>query len=206
MTGADAMRDRLAPGLLIAAPNMSDPRFTRAVILLAESSPDGALGFVLNRAMDLTLAEVAREVGFELEHDPPDGPVFNGGPVSPERGWVLFRAPGARVSHADTETESEGETDSAIMTVHDDIQLGATLDLLREFLGRQDVRAFRFLLGYSGWGPGQLEAELGSGAWLPLEASSDLLFDVSPDDMWETAIRRLGLQPGGFFMGGGGDA
>lgn len=198
MTEADAMRDRLAPGLLIAAPNMSDPRFSRAVILLAEASPDGAMGFVLNRTMDLTLAEVAREVGFDLEREPPDDPVYNGGPVSPERGWLLFRTPGAQ--------ESDDDDDGSIMTVHDDIQLGATLDLLREFLGRQDMRAFRFILGYSGWGPGQLEAELGSGAWLPLEASSDLLFDVAPDAMWETAIRRLGLQPGTFLVGSGGTA
>lgn len=189
------MRESLAPGLLIAAPNMTDPRFERAVVLLAESSTDGALGFVLNRQMELTLEEVATEVGFELERAAPEGKVFSGGPVSPERGWVLFRAP-----------DQGPEEIEGILTVHDDIRLGATLDLLREFLTRKDVRSFRFLLGYSGWGPGQLESELGEGSWLPLEASSDLLFDTAPDDMWEKAIRRLGLQPGTFLVGGGGSA
>ncbi|TVQ95270.1 MAG: YqgE/AlgH family protein [Deltaproteobacteria bacterium] len=189
------MRERLAPGLLIAAPSMSDPRFRGAVVLLAESGTDGALGFVINRQMDLTLGDVAREVGFQLERDPPEEQVFSGGPVSPERGWVLFRS-----------SEFHPDDDGGVLTVHEDIQLGATLDLLREFLSQRDVRSFRFLLGYSGWGPGQLEAELGEGAWLPLEASSDLLFDTPPDEMWEKAIRQLGLEPGTFFVGGAGSA
>lgn len=191
------MNDRLAPGLLIAAPSMPDERFAGTVILLAEANSEGALGFVINKPMDLTCDLVGQEIGVDVSDALADSPVFRGGPVSPERGWILFRDPARYESSLD---------EDLIHTLHDDIQLGATVDLLREFFSQRDRRPFRFMLGCSGWGSGQLEAEIGEGSWIPMELQSALVFDTPPEALWERALEEIGLTRGTFLTTSGGSA
>ena len=189
------MNDSLAPCLLVASPALSDDGFHRTVVLLTESSESGALGFVLNRKTPFLFEEVARELDVPYTPTPErDASIYAGGPVSPERGWILFR------------DEERFHDDGSVIEVTRGVKLGITVDLLKTFLSPREDRPFKFLLGYAGWGPGQLEAELKEGAWLPLDFRPDLLFETPADRLWDESIRRLGLAPGAFFMVPGGDA
>ena len=185
----------LAPGLLIAAPSMTDPRFQGAVVLLAEASSDGALGFVINRTTPFTFADLADDIGFDIAEDVRTTRVHYGGPVSPERGWILFRDP-----------EAAEEPRDNVLRVTSELHLAATLEVLGDFVTARNTAPFKLLLGYAGWAPQQLEGELREGAWIPLELEPDLLFAVDIDEIYESALERLGLKPGGFVMGSGGTA
>ena len=185
----------LAPGLLIAAPTMTDPRFERSVILLAEANDEGALGFVVNRRAPYTFGQLAGEIGIETVDALSAGSVHFGGPVSPERGWILFR------SERDADTD-----DDAIIQVGDTFRVSAAVEVLDRLVQRVQPPPFRLFLGYAGWGPHQLQTELSEGAWLPMELDAELVFDTPEDRLWDEAVRKLGLVPGGFFMGGSAEA
>jgi len=187
----------LAPGLLIASPGMADPRFAKSVILLAESGEEGSLGFVINKRSPYTFGELAEELGIEPHAQHVDGPVHYGGPVSPERGWIVF--------NGDDEVPL-GLEPGSIVPVGDSLRVSATVEMLGSLLERGPGGPFKLCLGYAGWDAGQLEDELAEGSWLPLDLAPEIIFEVPEDEMWEEAIRRLGLVPGGFFMTGGGGA
>lgn len=184
------MDSTLAPGLLIAAPTMNDSRFTRSVILLAEAGEEGALGFVLNRSTPYTFGDLASDIGFDLAPEIVHNDVHYGGPVSPERGWILFR---------DLE-ESEDEREN-VLHVTSEIRLAATLEVLGEFVTAKNPSPFKLLLGYAGWDARQLEDEIREGSWIPADIDPQLLFDVPNERVWEVALASLGLAPGTFFMG-----
>jgi putative transcriptional regulator len=187
----------LAPGLLVAAPALTDPNFAGSLVLMAEHHAEGALGFVVNRTAPLSVAELLGGVDVTLrgaaeEAGRAEGPVLVGGPVQPERLWILFRPePGRELA------------DGEMVKVGEDLALGGSRELL-ESLVRHPGAAFVLLLGYAGWAPMQLEKEIASGAWVPMPLTSDLVFDVPLEKRWETAVRRLGLDPGEFLVGGGG--
>lgn len=187
----------LAPGFLVAAPALSDPNFAGSLVLVAEHHGEGALGFVLNRPAPITVADVLGGVDADLRRTAEavgraDGTVLVGGPVQPERLWILFR-PGPVQPAAEAGSVKVGE----------DLALGGSRELL-EALVRAPVGPFVLLLGYAGWAPMQVEKEISGGAWVPMPLASDLVFDVPIDKRWETAVRRLGLDPGEFLVGGGG--
>lgn len=177
----------LAPTLLVSMPQLDDPNFARTVILLCEHREDGAFGLVLNRRTETRAASVVRlsppitsDSGLEL---------WIGGPVEPERGWILMG-------------EEPGDVES--VQVSDGIYLSTSQDLLRRLLEQTPPPAqTRLLTGYAGWSPGQLDAELSASAWLTVAADPDLIFGTTPDDMWETAIRRIGADPNLLQTGGG---
>lgn len=179
--------------MLVAAPSMTDPRFAKSVILLAEASEDGALGFVINRHTPYTFADLASDIGFDLAPAVESRSVHYGGPVNPERGWVLFRG------------NSDGDDDS-VLEVAPGLHLAATLEVLGDFVTAKTEQPFRLLLGYSGWAPSQLEDELKEGAWLPLELDDELIFDTPLDERWASALAKLGVEPHMFIAGGGGSA
>lgn len=187
------MDSTLAPGLLIAAPTMNDSRFARSVILLAEAGDEGALGFVLNRSTPYTFGDLASDIGFDLAPEIVDNDVHYGGPVSPERGWILFTEP-----DGDGEEADEREN---VLRVTSEIRLAATLEVLGEFVTAKNPSPFKLLLGYAGWDAKQLEDEIREGSWIPAEIDPQLLFDVPNENVWEVALASLGLVPGTFFMG-----
>ena len=171
------MPDAFRPALLLSMPQLQDPNFARTVVLLCEYNADGAFGLVLNRRTDAPATSM-------VHLDPPvkhgnDLPLWVGGPVDPQRGWILVA--------------DEPPTD--FKTIRDGLYLSTSPELLRSVLEAHPSPRARVLAGYAGWGPGQLDEELSASAWLLADIDLDLIFDVDPDQMWETAIRRLGADP-----------
>ncbi|HYQ82366.1 MAG TPA: YqgE/AlgH family protein [Anaeromyxobacteraceae bacterium] len=186
----------LAPGFLVAAPALADPNFDGSLVLMAEHGPEGALGFVVNRqapvttaevlaAVDGTLSRAARAAGRDL------GAVLLGGPVRTEQLWVLCRR---RMVPA-------GED---FLAVGSDLALGGSREILEAAATASGSSPFLLFLGYSGWGPLQVEHEVVAGAWVPLPFQEDLVLEVPLEERYDEAVRRLGLTPGGFTVGGGG--
>jgi len=183
----------LAPGILIAAPSMSDPRFARSVVLLAEAGENGALGFVVNRTTEITYAQIGQELGIDTAQRLGPRHALYGGPVSPQRGWVLFPQ------------GDEAATDIAnVIDVGPSLAVCSAIEMLERFFTREQESRFRLLLGYAGWGPEQLEEELSQGAWIPFDLDPDLILDTPHDEIWEKALRKMGIDPGAFVLVGGG--
>ena len=177
----------LAPSLLVSMPQLLDPNFHQSVILLCEHGVGGAFGLVLNRQTELSAADVVRLT------PPVDGNsglgVWVGGPVEPERGWILM---GAEPSDAEVVRVCEG------------VYLSTSVALLRQYMEEPPPPRTRLLTGYAGWGAGQLDSELASSAWLTADVDLDIVFETACGEMWETTIRRLGADPSKLQIGGGG--
>jgi putative transcriptional regulator len=179
------MTEPFRPALLLSMPQLQDPNFAKTVVLLCDYNPDGAFGVVLNRPTDMSAISMVRL-------DPPvtdgnDMPLYIGGPVEPQRGWILLGE----------------EPDTEFKTIRDGLYLSTSPTLLRHVLETCPAPRARVLAGYAGWGPGQLDEELAQSAWLMSDIELDLIFDVSASAMWETAIRRLGADPSTLTMGHG---
>jgi len=170
------MSSGLAPGLLIAAPQLLDSNFVRTVVLLLHHDESGAMGIVLNRPLELPLREVARQHGIDSSES--QGQAFFGGPVEVYRGFVL---------HAGEQCEEDTE-------IFDGVQITGSVSVLKRLLETSQP-AFRLYLGYAGWGPGQLDAELTAGAWLAGELSPRYIFDIDADDCWDTVLADMGIDP-----------
>lgn len=173
----------MAPGtsplLLLSMPQMADPNFARTVVLLCEYTNQGAFGLVVNRQMD----EPAWRV---IKTDPPvrvdpELRLWVGGPVEPYRTWVLM-------------AEGQGPDDEQ-QEICPGVLLSVSQELTLQLLQSPPSSKARVIVGYSGWAPGQLDKEIAASAWLTLNVDPALIFGVPPDEMWETAIRRLGTDP-----------
>lgn len=182
------IENSLAPTLLLAMPQMTDPNFARTVVLLCRHEAVGAMGLVMNRPTDALVSSV-------VELDPPIEAksgmvVWSGGPVDQSRGWLLLGYDPAA-------------TDA--IRIAPGLYLSASLDLLRDLMQADNSHAdsARFFLGYSGWGEGQLESELAASVWLTTEVTNDLIFRTTPEKMWDTAIRTLGVDPHALQVGTG---
>ena len=176
----------LAPRLLLSMPQLHDPNFKQAVVLLCEYGEEGAFGLVLNRQTDTPASSVI-QLTPPVEAD--NGlQLWIGGPVEPERGWILMGhdPPGAKA-----------------VEVCEGLYLSTSPALLRRLLVALPPDRARLWTGYAGWGAGQLDEELAASAWLVADVQLDLIFDTAPADMWETAIRRLGADPSTLQMGRG---
>lgn len=183
------MSSSLAPALLLSMPQLVDPNFNRTVVLLCRHDDDGALGLVVNRPL-VTTGRVI------VNLDPPvstdrELQLWVGGPVEPQRSWILVGQ----------ETDEDDEALGRKITGN--LYLSTSPDLLRRLLEPSPPPLTRLIVGYSGWGPGQLEAELEESAWLISDVDRDLIFNTPPDKMWETAIRRLGADPATLQMSRG---
>ncbi len=174
----------LAPGLLIAVPQMDDDNFSRSVVLMLEHGPDGAMGLVFNRRSDVKLRDVGATHGLEVHHGA--GHAYVGGPVQPDRGFILHK----RADVPDSVRITEG------------IFLSVSTDSLRPLL-EGDPTQYRLCLGYAGWGPGQLEREVMIGGWLTGDASVLRVFDTPAERVWDLAIRDLGVDPAFLVPSGG---
>lgn len=171
----------LSNQFLIAMPNMADPNFAGAVIYVCEHTPNGALGLMINRPTDLTLAGLFERIELSLgsADNHHDTPVFFGGPVQTDRGFVLHAAGGDYTSSIKV-----GEL--ALTTSRDVLQAVSEGDGPAQML---------VTLGYAGWGAGQLEDELSDNAWLTVSASADIIFNVPPALRFDAALKLLGIDP-----------
>lgn len=183
--------DALAPGFLIASPPLGDPNFDRTVVLLAVHGDSGALGFVVNRLAPMSLGQLLTQAGYADKAIQSSSPVFVGGPVQPSSGWILCVDPEL--------TPTEG----GVIAVGDRLRVSSSrvaFDALARDVaalppGGADPKRRTVILGYSGWGPGQLEGEIAAGAWLPVPLDEKILFDVAIGERWERAYGLLGLTP-----------
>ncbi|KUJ76395.1 hypothetical protein AVO45_11385 [Ruegeria marisrubri] len=168
--------------LLIAMPGMGDPRFDHSVVYLCSHGDDGAMGLIVNKPADLQVKLLLTQLNIPLKI-PAVGErlVRFGGPVETARGFVLH--------------SSDYEANLHSMPVTPGFSMTATLDILEDIAaGRGPERAL-LMLGYSGWGPGQLEDEISMNGWLTTDASPELVFDVADDEKWEAALATLGVDP-----------
>ena len=169
-------------------PQMADPNFARTVVLLCKHNDDGAFGLVVNRPLVTTGRVIVKsdppiETERELE-------VWVGGPVEPQSSWMLVG-------------DHEDETGRGGTHICDGLYLSTSPDRLSRLLEPNPPPRTRLVIGYSGWGPGQLEFELAESAWLLSDVNADLIFGTPPERMWETAIRRLGADPAALQMSRG---
>mgnify|MGYP001256692969 FL=1 len=173
----------LSSSLLVAMPQLDDPNFRRAVVLLVHHSAGGSFGIVLNRTLDLTITELMQHSGIQWPAS--IGSVSWGGPVQPERGWIVFADDGQAAVTTD---------DGDVATLRQGVCVTGSLEMLRTVASRppSEVRLF---LGYAGWGAEQLESELAEGAWLVAPLRREVVFETTEDAMWETVVRGLGVDP-----------
>lgn len=172
----------LAPGLLIAMPQLIDSNFTRAVVLMIEHNDEGSFGLVINQPSPIKASELLQSLEMPWAGDE-RAVVWSGGPVSPSTGWVLHEP----VTDLETLEVGGGTT-----TIAPGLALSTSPERLRSLAARPPGR-IRLLLGYSGWGAGQLASEMASGSWLHTDVDPHLIFDVAPDEMWAAAVRSLGI-------------
>jgi putative transcriptional regulator len=170
----------LAGQLLVAMPQMLDPRFARSVVYIcAHSGNEGAMGLVVNKLMgSVTMEELMTHLKLEPSRHNRPRPVHFGGPVEPGRGFVLHTA---------------DYREEATLVIGDDFAITATLDILRAIGRGEGPRRSLLALGYAGWAPGQLDAEMQANGWLSVAADSDLVFDDDFDAKWQRALAKLGI-------------
>jgi putative transcriptional regulator len=166
--------DNIVPGLLVAMPQMQDPNFNRTVILLLEHNEDGSFGVVVNNKIP---AEVTIQLD-EKETVPVVENVFLGGPVAPHVCMVIHRSA--------WQCERTQEIVKGLSVTEPSHAMPQLMD---------EGIDFRFIMGYAGWGPGQLESEMAHGTWLCCPLKADLVLQPSPDNQWEAVIQSLGIDP-----------
>ena len=183
--------DPLAPGFLIASPPLGDPNFERTLVLLAMHGEEGALGFVVNRAASMNLGELLTFAGYGDALPKDRSSVYVGGPVQPSSGWVIALDPGINAD------------EGGVIAIGDRVRISSSRsalealakDLAAREPGTPDPKRRTVVLGYSGWGPGQLESEIATGSWLPAPFDEGVLFDVALSERWERAYALIGLHP-----------
>jgi putative transcriptional regulator len=174
--------DLTTPVLLMAMPQVLDPFFNRSVVLLLHHEDEGSFGFILNRPTGIKVGEILK--GMEVAWSGGEEAVaYFGGPVQPQLGTVLFAPVLAESGPEDTATEV---LPGVALTQH----VG---DLSR--LAEAPPDQFRLILGYAGWGEGQLMQEILRNDWLTAPASSELIFAPDPEQVWGAALRSVGIDP-----------
>lgn len=181
----DAPKDRefLAGQMLIAMPNMGDPRFTRSVIFMCAHDEDHAMGVIVNKPLDdVDMSELLAQLEIAPRGDAAATPVFFGGPVQTERGLVLHTL--------DYQLENT-------LALNDELGLTASRDILIDIAGasptRKAPRRFLLAIGHAGWGAGQLEQEIAQNAWAHCDADEDIIFNGAHDAIWKRALSKLGV-------------
>jgi len=178
------MDSAIAPGFLVAAPHMRDPHFERSVVLMIEhDDEEGSFGLIVNRAADVDLSAVLGAMRVPLDAPVDIGehpPILEGGPVSPELGWIVHSADWQR-------------PETKLITA--DVGVTASVEILKAISSGDGPRDYALFLGYSGWGPHQLIAEIRTGAWITVPFERELVFSVPFPARWETALGRLGIDP-----------
>ncbi len=174
----------LAPGLLLAMPQLMDPNFLRSVVLMVEHNEAGSFGLVINQPSAFKASELLDSLGMVWRGDP-DAVVWSGGPVSPSTGWVIHEP-------LDILPAAGKLGESATIEIAPGLALTTSPDALRVIAAAPPPNV-RLLLGYSGWAPGQLAAEMARGSWLHADCDPALVFTGTPDQMWNGAVRSLGI-------------
>ncbi len=165
--------------LLIAMPQMNDPRFERTVIYICAHTADGAMGLVVNREIEaLTFPDLLKQLSIDAKVVDDKIQVLFGGPVETGRGFVLH---------------SSDYVQNTTMLVDKRVGLTATMEVLKDIASGNGPKLNILALGYAGWGPGQLDAEIHANGWLSVPADDELVFDPDLDNKWERALAKIGV-------------
>ncbi|WP_299352667.1 YqgE/AlgH family protein [uncultured Shimia sp.] len=168
--------------ILIAMPGMGDPRFAHSVVLLCAYSEDGAMGLIVNKSVEgMALAELFEQLEIEAKGESGTRDVFFGGPVETGRGFVLHTP--------------DYRSELSTLDIDGRFAMTATQDVLEEIAEGRGPSGALVALGYSGWGPGQLEAEIADNGWLIAEPTQALVFHEDPANVWPEALKSLGIDP-----------
>jgi len=166
--------------MLIAMPGMVDENFAGSVTLLCQHNDAGAIGITINRLANFTLGEILAQLQIDCTDDSiRQRPVLEGGPVAPDRGFVLH-------------SPRSGYESS--MEVGEDIMVTTSRDVLVDIADGRGPEKYVVALGYAGWGGGQLEGEMRANAWLSVAADTDIVFDLPLPSRFDEALSRLGIQ------------
>ncbi len=175
----DTLAGYLQQQMLIAMPAMADPNFSHSVTLMCQHNDQGAIGITINRLSGFTLGEILRQIDIVCEDERIiNTMVLEGGPVSPDHGFVLH-------------TPMDGYESS--VQINDDIMITTSRDILSAIAVGEGPGQFIVALGYAGWGNGQLESEIRQNAWLSVPADKAILFDSPVQSRWEKAVAGLGF-------------
>jgi len=171
----------LAGSLLVAMPQMNDPRFERAVIYMCAHNSEGAMGLVVNKLFEqLSFPDLLDQLNISTGPRTQQIRIHFGGPVESGRGFVLH---------------SDDYVREGTMLVNSGFALTATIDILRAIADGEGPRSSILALGYAGWGPGQLETELAANGWLHVPADPELVFGGDLEHKWMLALGRIGINP-----------
>ncbi|HEX6979533.1 MAG TPA: YqgE/AlgH family protein [Alphaproteobacteria bacterium] len=173
--------ESLTGNLLVAMPQMSDPRFERAVIYVCAHNDEGAMGLVVNKLFEqLSFPDLLEQLNIKTGPRTQQIRVHFGGPVESGRGFVLH---------------SDDYVREGTMLVTSGFALTATVDILRAIADGEGPRSSILALGYAGWGPGQLETEMAANGWLNVPADPELVFGTDLEHMWQNAMAKIGISP-----------
>ena len=170
--------------LLIAMPNLNDPNFEQSVTYICEHNDEGAMGVVINRPIDLCFADLCEQLDIEItDNEATNHPIFNGGPVEVDRGFILHTP--------------VGEWESTI-AVTKDIGLTMSQDIIEAIANgyssdSKPPKHFIITLGYAGWSEDQIEDEISANVWLNVSSNHDILFHTPTENCWTTAAAALGI-------------
>ena len=186
---ADIPTPHLTHHFLIAMPSLEDSVFERSVVYVCEHSPHGALGLIINKPTDLSLPSLFERIELNFgREDLREMPVFLGGPVQTERGFVLHDP----MRGADAASNESGY--ASTLRIAGGLDMTTSKDVLEALSSGVGPRRVLITLGYSSWGEGQLESELAQNTWLTVEANTDLMFDTPVAERYDGALGLLGLE------------
>ena len=168
--------------LLVAMPDMADPRFANSVIYMCAHSGEGGMGLIVNKPQkEISFDKLMAQMDIPLPKGRPAIEVHFGGPVEQHRGFVLH--------------SNDYAADGGTLDVDETIRMTATLQVLEDIAKGQGPAVSMLALGYSGWGPGQLEYEIGQNGWLTCPASDKIIFGTENDRKWSAALKEMGIDP-----------
>lgn len=173
---------------LVALPTMGDKNFDKAVTFICDHGDEGAMGIVINQPLELSLPEVFKQLNLPNPIELPATSVLKGGPVKPQRGFLLH-----------TPCDNDWHTS---MRVTDELMLTASKDALESIAQGDGPSDYLFALGFAGWSPGQLESELKENCWLTIDADLDTLFSLPAESRWHSLYEKMGIDPGMIAQGG----
>jgi len=171
----------LTNNLLIAMPNMADPTFFRSVTFLCDHNSAGAMGIIINRPLAISLSDIALQIGFttdNIKQNCSDIPIYDGGPVSTDRGYILHTPCGQWQNSIE---------------ISDSVTLTTSQDILEAIIKGNKPEKYIIALGYAGWAEGQLEFEIAENAWLSGPSDNSILFDRPVSERWASSAHLLGF-------------
>ena len=169
----------LSGQLLVAMPQMLDPRFQRTVIYMCAHSADGAMGLVINKPMEsLSFPDLLQQLEIEPQGGSGSMPIYFGGPVETGRGFVLHSA---------------DYVEDATLVIGDNVALTANIDIVRAIAAGRGPNRKLLALGYAGWGPGQLDQEIQANGWLSVPSDDNIVFGADNPAKWSAALGKLGV-------------